>query len=748
MKKLRFFALFSVLLMLLYSSIVASTETEGVNLFNVKQANEVLTQAKANFSINSSKANDAPDILKNMEALLDGGEECVTQSLDELKEINQMLKSSKEHVGDNMGGDDYRYLQSKKKTYENQLSICRFYVYRTKEDLVRYKEKIQQFNQDSLLKLSTPIWSLRETSIISSYKKINVSLIKETSGITSVGPVSLVVIACLLLLAFASFLYLHAKANKRFAASKVVIGTAVTVIFSLMAGSYIAVVNTWAGGLPSIGKMCYVFALYVVLCAVANYLILSNKSKQWAIDLPVALKRRLNLGVFALLSWVFIGYALKAIFVNQNMDLQFFELVRTIYITILSLIVIALLSCVYSIVYAKKQKLAIIYTIRLVMVTVLVALVLLEWVGYHQFAIYCIAGIILTGLLMLAVAVAFRGVRYFSRCLDNANFHLSRKFRQILGLKFHKKIPEIAVIDCLLYFIVSVYAVIALMMIWRVSGNYVDDFISIIMDGFSIADLRIVPARIVLGLACFAAIILCGRLAATLVAKKGKFDGEEDTQVAISSIIFYATVAIALLIMLLIIGVNFTGLAIIAGALSVGIGLGLQTIVNNFVSGLILLLEKPIKPGDRIIVDGSEGFVKKIRIRSTQIATLAKEDVIVPNADLVTKQVTNFMFRDRQWRVVCPVGVAYGSDIDLVKRVLLQVAEGHADVIQVEPNKPSVLFKNFGDSSLLFELWCIISDVNKKYVVASDLNFAIDQAFRAENITIAFPQRDVHIKNT
>ena len=105
------------------------------------------------------------------------------------------------------------------------------------------------------------------------------------------------------------------------------------------------------------------------------------------------------------------------------------------------------------------------------------------------------------------------------------------------------------------------------------------------------------------------------------------------------------------------------------------------------------------------------------------------------------------MFRDRYWRVACKVGVAYGSNTQLVKETLLSVAASHPDIEQEEPNRPIVLFKNFGESSLEFELWCIISEVNRKYIITSELNYAINQAFRKNGITIAFPQRDIHIKD-
>ncbi len=275
---------------------------------------------------------------------------------------------------------------------------------------------------------------------------------------------------------------------------------------------------------------------------------------------------------------------------------------------------------------------------------------------------------------------------------------------------------------------------------------FIDNFLNYIINGFKLAGLAFRPMLWLIGLFVFCVIVILFRYISRRYSLQSIKDGEEETQVALASILLYVGFTFAIIMGLLVAGFSFTSLAIIAGALSVGIGLGLQSIVNNFFSGLILLIEKPIKAGDRISINGVEGFVKKVRVRSTQIETPANEDIIVPNSDLITQQVTNFMFSDNSWRVKCSVGVAYGSDIELVRQVLLDIARNHNEVLNTRGQKPRVLFREFADSSLVFELWCMISDVNNKYNVASDLNFAIDKAFRAQNIEIAFPQRDVHIK--
>lgn len=348
-------------------------------------------------------------------------------------------------------------------------------------------------------------------------------------------------------------------------------------------------------------------------------------------------------------------------------------------------------------------------------------------------------------IIIIALGLWFL-LHFIHRIVSDNRYQLSQKVRHLFGVNPHKSFHEMRLIQLAAYLVLIFLSVILIVRIWDTSNSVTASTINGVMVGFKIANMKIVPARIVIALIAFSSLLLIGRFIATRIINQKQFKEEENTQVAVATIILYLSFGIALLIALLLIGVNFTGLAILAGALSVGIGFGLQHIVNNFVSGLILLLEKPIKPGDRIIVGTTEGIVKKIRVRSTQIMTPAKTDVIIPNADLMTNPVTNFMFRDRFWRLSCPVGVAYGSDTALVRQTLLDIAAKHPEVLQSPPNEPAVLFRNFGESSLQFELWCIIKDVNKKFIVTSDLHFAIDQAFRENNISIAFPQMDVHLK--
>jgi len=216
---------------------------------------------------------------------------------------------------------------------------------------------------------------------------------------------------------------------------------------------------------------------------------------------------------------------------------------------------------------------------------------------------------------------------------------------------------------------------------------------------------------------------------------------------ALATSVEYVVFVVGLLIGLQSAGVNLSSLALLGGALGIGVGFGLQSIVNNFVSGLVLLFEGPIKVGDRVEIAALNGDVIKIGARSTWVRTNDNIIVIIPNSDFIVKPVVNWTATDRQVRFSLEVGVSYGSDPEQVRDVLLRVAERNPDVLSDPP--PNVIFTEFGDSSLNFLLrYWTVGKVQYPLILKSDLYFEIFRAFKENGIEIPFPQRDLHLRSS
>ena len=265
--------------------------------------------------------------------------------------------------------------------------------------------------------------------------------------------------------------------------------------------------------------------------------------------------------------------------------------------------------------------------------------------------------------------------------------------------------------------------------------------------GITIGPVRISLLQIAIAIAVFLGVILGTRIvqrtAQTRVLNRLRVD--VGVQSSLKTLIGYVGLVIAFFTGVSLLGFDLSNLAIIAGALSVGIGFGLQSIVNNFVSGLILLFERPIKAGDWVVTSSGEGIVKKISVRSTEIETFERSSILIPNSELISNSVTNLTHKNHLARVAIPVGVSYNEDPDEIIEILKTVPD-EIDEALSDP-QPMVLFTGFGDSSLDFELRIYIADVGTSLTVRTKARVAIFKAFKDAGVEIPFPQRDLHVRS-
>lgn len=355
--------------------------------------------------------------------------------------------------------------------------------------------------------------------------------------------------------------------------------------------------------------------------------------------------------------------------------------------------------------------------------------------------------IVLTGGLYILVGVVIALCTELIEELLSKETELGLKIRQNLELTDEGSELLVFWLKAAVNSVIYTSAILTLLVIWGAGGEDLNVWLYTALFGFNVAGVTISITTIFLAVALFSGILLLTRLLqrflehVILPRTRIDFGIQNSIRASVSYIGFIIAAGLAFSTL----GIDLSKLAIIVGALSVGIGFGLQNVVNNFVSGLILLIERPIKVGDWIVVNDQQGYVKSINVRATEIQTFDRASVFIPNSNLISNPLLNWTHADKTGRIIIPVGVAYGTDTRKVQNILLEVASAHPAILK--SLAPSVLFKGFGDSCLNFELRTCVQDVDKVSAISSDLCFEIDAAFRKEGIEIPYPQQDVHLRD-
>ena len=358
-------------------------------------------------------------------------------------------------------------------------------------------------------------------------------------------------------------------------------------------------------------------------------------------------------------------------------------------------------------------------------------------IGYSNIGSKLVFATILTLAVIFALFVIFTLISFL--------------FSEIIIKNQNKNIQESSskgsLFNVFLAFILACCAIPLLALIWGARVVDIQDVWLSLKDGVVLGDTRISISDFITFVIIFSIGYTLTRLLQSALRLSVLPNTKIDTgaQNALVTGVGYVGIFFSALIAITSMGLDLSSLAIVAGALSVGIGFGLQAIVSNFLSGIILLVERPIKVGDWIQVGAYSGYVSKIAVRSTTIDTFDQANVIIPNADFISGTVTNMTHLSKRGRVKVPVGVAYDSDPVFVKEILMDIVSSNANILK-SPG-PSVFLLGFGPDSIDFEIRGILRDVNSITSTRSDINFEILRRFAQEGIEIPFGQRDITIKN-
>jgi len=357
-------------------------------------------------------------------------------------------------------------------------------------------------------------------------------------------------------------------------------------------------------------------------------------------------------------------------------------------------------------------------------------------VGYVFFVGFVLKGIILSVAALILSYIIFKKInKYQQQKIDLKDEKTEYKK---LAIKTTIKLAEIAI---------YIFTLLTILYIWGVRKNHFLSILKIFDYQIPLGSIKLSITNIIKVCIIFYLAYLISKVVRNLLKYRiFKFLSlDAGIENSLLTAAHYFIVVIAVILGLDSLGIGIEGFKWLAGFIGIGLGFGLQNIVNNFISGIILLFERPIKIGDFVKVGEYVGTIKKISVRSTIIETPDNLEIIVPNSDFISNNVVNYTHSNTKVRLHIPVGVAYGSDIQLVKKILLDIANNHGLVLKSPP--PAVYFTDFADSSLNFKLIVWIQNLKDMLKVPSDLRFAIDKAFRKYNIEIPFPQQDIYIRN-
>lgn len=721
--------------------------------FSIRQANQTLKNAQYYTKNTRISLSFLQEKVTQLNEQFELAERCVKKKESELRALSETIKLAEAAQGASTSGADLRYLKKQRSKRQGELADCRLFQFKAEDVLAKYQKLISKIAKQRIWSKDKPLW---QTLSLQSSQFFLVVKQGARFVLGSMAKLSVYEGASFLLLmglVFTGLKFLVRFLYKRFCHSWFSDEKQFINKFQFAAFSFFLTCNLFINGYLSyltegsvFGKVILIFFIYFSLVIFLKFFKHLKISAQFFSWLKYDLVTVYCFGRFtAAVSLIFmiLIISVESGYLN-SVEVRLMQ----------SVVMIAsyvLLYWFFGLLIRNNTHLEFLQNNRTSIITTLIILLLvsiaLDLIGYHTLVFYVCQGVLLTLPVFFLFDLSWQLLnRLYSRyCGREA---LAKRLRTKLGVERGDLPLEFIILNLVTRALLSLTCIALFLNCWDLSGNTRYFIFDAYFKGFTVLGFLVVPHNLINALVLFCVLNLFVRYFSNRLALvEQKKEQEGHSQINISPILMYLGFFISLLVALLIAGVNLTGIAIVAGALSVGIGLGLKNIINNFVSGLILLFERPIKAGDRIKVDDYEGIVTKVRVRATEIRSRDRSEIIIPNEEMITKPVTNFMLRESMWRIKCFVGVGYDSDVELVKTLLLDIANNHPGVVNDdELNKPNVLFLSFGDSSLEFVLRCIIKDVNRKNFIISDLNFAIFKAFKENGIEIPFPQRDIHFK--
>lgn len=732
--------------------------------FNPKEANKALDALSIKLHKQPMNTEELIKIQKSLVEQKKSAESCIAEETKELEDLNEQLPATESDPKKPITlTADQRYLLQKKSETITRLAGCKLFSIRATELIALFSAEAKTKKKTIILSSTEPLWeSISDLKEHTSEwtQNINTDKISQSLGLETYHKKDLYII--LVLLASALLITIHSKSKinryiqsqhskseleKDFSAFLIIIKKHLGIILFL--GTLLLYESIHDYLLHKdfvLDTFLRPLLIFYLLVGVIDFLTHPPISKDLFTTQGKRFKESFCNSLKFFLFMVLCVYFTPEIKHLIPHDDLIFEVILVAFYSILALnLFVIVQSFSYLTSYFDKSPAAK-SLVNFANTIFLIFNITCQWTGHVELSIYLLKGITYSMFLVfVSLAIYTYSISILEKLFSKQHPWKLQAFKFI-----HKHrselILELVTLKIVMFLFVWGWMFVKLNDAWTISELWSAQLRQLIFQGFEVVDMQIIPIRIIFSLLFFSL--------TTLFIKTLKYQLQPaDTssikaeQEAYLTIIGYIGMAISLVFSLMIAGVDLKGLALITGALSVGIGFGLQHIVNNFVSGIVLLLERPIKKGDRIVVGDKEGFVTNIGVRSTSVRTLEQSHIIVPNSDLVTKEVKNYMINNKKSRMKVEARMKFNAPADKVREILYEAAKSHSEISTEKGDEPYVFCMGYFDNALQFNLWCTVFNVNLKYRTRSDLYFYIDKRFREENIEYYFVQADINMKD-
>ncbi len=716
------------------STLNAATENSNRNI-NLSQLNDLESQI--------TKQKNSYLTLIRIQGQLDkmnkNATTCVADANEQIQKIDKILGYLSTGLNSTINQHN-AFLVQEKAMNKQKLAECSFVSYRSEEIISLIKSKILTLELPISWTKSSSVWELiHNTPFITPV--FSASALYQATGLVTFSKTQYIEItlfvvfdllmACLVFFFIARQKTFISETMKGLTILKHALSMTIILFGALLSLYFIfhAIAPT-----PGIVLLNAVFLCYLLGIAVLKYLFLWLKeSYTLTLLISTVLFRR----TVVLCTVILLGSAAFILMRGMHVSEQNIALLKVLTTTAIMLSFFWLSWVLFSFNRIKnKYSFAVQRTMKLILAGLYILVTALFLAGYHSQALMIIPKLVITACMMILAFKLIRTVIRLQHAFDTNESPLAKKIHDKLGFKDNEISPELVVIRSLVFFVISMLTIMAFLQIWGTPDIYLDRIHSFMFQGITVFDITIIPVRIGRAFAMFFIIMLVGRFLSTYVMKSDAFNKEKHVQLTISTLVRYASFIIATVLALYVAGISFAGVAIAIGALMVGVGFGLQQIVSNFVAGLILLTNNVVRPGDFVLVDGTEGTVMKIRLLATEVRTTGSV-VLVPNSSLIVKSVTNYTYEGQVYYATLQILIEQMSDLKLAEKIILDVAAKNPRVINDEQNQPCTGIKLFDARATMgvyLSMYFPIATASEQYGISTELIRAILDEFEAQSV--------------